>query len=161
MRDIEKAVSLAIIDDTWKEHLRSMDELKDASQAASFEQKDPLVVYKMEAYNLFEGLVYKINEEVTSYLNKGTLIFKDGTTLEEARIQRTDMSHTSTNRAARERAAHAAAAAAGQRRAKPETFKRKGRKLGSNDPCHCGSGKKYKKCHKRADEKARRQTTAP
>ena len=63
--DIEKAVSLALIDDTWKEHLRSMDELKDSVQSASFEQKDPLVVYKMEAYNLFEGLVNKVNEAVS------------------------------------------------------------------------------------------------
>jgi len=58
MRDIEKAVALAIIDEKWKEHLRSMDELKESVQAASFEQKDPLVVYKMEAFGLFEQLIY-------------------------------------------------------------------------------------------------------
>ncbi|MCB0593040.1 MAG: SEC-C domain-containing protein, partial [Phaeodactylibacter sp.] len=145
-RDIEKAVTLAIIDDKWKEHLRSMDELKDSVQAASFEQKDPLVVYKMEAYNLFEQLIFEINEDVTSYLSKGTLIFADGRTLEEAREQRTDLSKVRTNRSEEE----ARAAAEGvSRRAKPQTFKRVEKKVGRNDPCPCGSGKKYKHCHGR------------
>ncbi|MDF1863191.1 MAG: preprotein translocase subunit SecA [Saprospiraceae bacterium] len=149
MKDIEKAVSLAIIDERWKEHLRSMDELKDSVQAASFEQKDPLVVYKMEAFNLFEDLVYRVNEEVTSYLNKGNLIFPDGRTLEEARVQRTDMSRTSTNRSAEELAARAAAQRAGRQKAKPQTFKRSEKKVGRNEACPCGSGKKYKQCHGR------------
>ena len=96
-RDIEKAVTLAIIDERWKEHLRSMDELKESVQAASFEQKDPLVIYKMEAYNLFEQLIFEINEQVTSYLSRGTLIFADGRTLEQAREQRTDLSKVKTN----------------------------------------------------------------
>lgn len=146
--DIEKAVSLALIDDSWKEHLRSMDELKDSVQSASFEQKDPLVVYKMEAYNLFEGLVHKINEEVTSYLSKGTLIFRDGTTLEEAKQRQTDFSKTNTNSAARSEDAAARRAAEGvSRRQKPVTFKREEKKVGRNEPCPCGSGKKYKQCH--------------
>ena len=144
MRDIEKAVTLAIIDERWKEHLRAMDELKDAVQAASFEQKDPLVVYKMEAYNLFEHLMFTINEEVTSYLSKGTIVFQDGRTLEEAREQRTDLSRVQTNRTEEE----ARAAAEGvSRRSKPQTFKRQDKKVGRNDPCPCGSGKKYKHCH--------------
>ena len=148
INDIEKAVSLALIDDSWKEHLRSMDELKDSVQSASFEQKDPLVVYKMEAYNLFEELVHKINEEVTSYLSKGTLVFKDGTTLEEAKQRQTDFSKTNTNSAARSEDAAARRAAEGvSRRRKPETFKREERKVGRNEPCPCGSGKKYKQCH--------------
>ncbi len=148
MRDIEKAVTLSIIDQKWKEHLRSMDELKESVQAASFEQKDPLVIYKMEAYNLFEEFVYSINEDVTSYLSKGTLIFQDGRTLEEARVQRTDLSRTQTNRTG-ELASRAAAEAASRKRAKPQTFKRTDKKIGRNDPCPCGSGKKYKQCHGR------------
>ncbi len=147
--DIEKAVTLAIIDVKWKEHLRSMDELKDASQAASFEQKDPLVVYKMEAYNLFEQLIYEINESVTSYLSKGTLVFADGRSLEQAREERTDMSKTQTNRS-EEAARRAAAQSAGRRRSKPETIVRSEKKVGRNDPCPCGSGKKYKHCHGRS-----------
>ena len=125
-----------------------MDELKESVQAASFEQKDPLVVYKMEAYNLFEGLVYDINEEVTSYLSKGTLIFSDGRSLEEAREQRTDLSKTQTNRT-EEEAARAAAEGVSRRKSKPQTFKRQEKKVGRNDPCPCGSGKKFKHCHGR------------
>jgi len=151
MRDIEKAVTLTLIDDKWKEHLRDMDELKESSQSASFEQKDPLVVYKMEAYNLFEAFIFRINEEITSYLSKGTLVFSDGTTLEEARDQQmTDMSRTQTNRSqqAEEQARkRAMAQAGGGQQSKPETFKREEKKVKRNDPCPCGSGKKYKHCH--------------
>ncbi len=149
MRDIEKIVALSIIDEEWKEHLRSMDELKDSSQAASFEQKDPLVVYKGEAYKLFEQLVYRINEQVTSYLVKGTVIFRDGSKVQEARTQKTDLSKTSTNKdaAAQAAAAKAAAAGAGRGRTKPQTFKRDIPKVGRNEKCPCGSGKKYKSCH--------------
>jgi preprotein translocase subunit SecA len=150
MQDIEKAVALSIIDDEWKEHLRAMDELKESTQAASFEQKDPLVVYKMEAYDLFEQLIYRINERVTSYLAKGTLVFRDGRTLEEAREQKTDLSRTRTNESSRSQADNdrqAAAASAGRGREKPQTFKRTEKKVGRNELCPCGSGKKYKHCH--------------
>ena len=150
VNDIEKAVSLALIDDTWKEHLRSMDELKDSVQSASFEQKDPLVVYKMEAYNLFENLVNRVNEEVTSYLSKGTLIFSGGTTLAEAKQRQTDFSKTNTNSSERSEDVAARRAAEGvSRRRKPETFKREEKKVGRNEPCPCGSGKKFKRCHGR------------
>ncbi|MEM9929238.1 MAG: preprotein translocase subunit SecA, partial [Bacteroidota bacterium] len=74
--DIEQTVTLAIIDEHWKEHLRSMDELKTSTSLASFEQKDPLVIYKMEAYKLFEGLVNMINEKTTAYLAKGDLVLR-------------------------------------------------------------------------------------
>jgi len=148
-RDIEKAVTLAIIDERWKEHLRSMDELKESVQAASFEQKDPLVIYKMEAYNYFESLIFDINEQVTSYLSRGTLIFSDGRTLEQAREQRTDLSKVKTNRSAQEQAQRAAAEGVSRRRAKPQTVRRSEKKVGRNEPCPCGSGKKYKHCHGR------------
>ncbi len=148
IKDIEKTVTLAFIDDEWKGHLRSMDELKDAVQAASFEQKDPLVVYKMEAYELFEQLIYRVNESVTSYLAKGNLILQDPDKIEEAKTQKTDTRKLQTNRSAD--AAKAAAAAAGGEKAKPETFKRQSKKIGRNDPCPCGSGKKYKQCHGKA-----------
>ena len=150
MQEVERAVTLAIIDEKWKEHLRSMDELKDSVQAASFEQRDPLVIYKVEAYNLFEKLVMDVNEEVTSYLAKGTLVFADGTTLEQAREQRTDMTRTSTNRNREEEEnarRRAAAASAGQPVSKPQTVRNTEPKIGRNDPCPCGSGKKYKQCH--------------
>lgn len=146
IRDIEKAVTLAIIDEKWKEHLRSMDELKESVQAASFEQKDPLVVYKMEAFNLFEQLVFDINESVTSYLAKGSLpTTSEQEELRQASEQRTDMSKVSTNRTGE--AARQAGEAVSRKRSKPQTFKRSEKKIGRNDPCPCGSGKKYKQCH--------------
>ncbi len=146
MRDIEKTISLALIDDNWKEHLRAMDELKESVQSASFEQKDPLVIYKMEAFNLFEQLVHTINYDVCSYLMKGQLLVGNPKDAREAREQRTDLSKVRTSR--EERAMKAAAAAAGQgERAKPETVRREEKKVGRNEPCPCGSGKKYKHCH--------------
>lgn len=148
IKDIEKAVSLAIIDENWKEHLRSMDELKDSVQAASFEQKDPLVIYKMEAYNLFERLIYQVNEEVSSYLMKGKLLINVNENLKEAKTEKTDLSKTQTSR--EDQARRAAAEGVSQQRSKPETFKRVEKKVGRNEPCPCGSGKKYKQCHGRA-----------
>lgn len=149
MVDIEKAVSLFLIDDHWKEHLRHMDELKESSQAASFEQKDPLVVYKMEAYDLFESLVYKINMDVCSYLSRGTLLMQGSDEVREAREQKTDLSKTSLSRT--DESARKAAAAGAGRRAETvvETVRREEPKVGRNDQCPCGSGKKYKQCHGR------------
>ena len=144
--DIEKAVTLAVIDEKWKEHLRSMDELKDTSQSASFEQKDPLVVYKMEAFNLFEQLIHEINGDVTAYLSMGSLDLPQSqgeTALRQAREQKTDMSKVRTSRNANP----AKAAAEGVSRKPQETFKRSEKKVGRNDQCPCGSGKKYKHCH--------------
>lgn len=147
MIDIEKAVSLSLIDDNWKEHLRDMDELKESAQAASFEQKDPLVVYKMEAYELFENLVYKVNLEVCSYLMKGKLLINAPEEVREAREVKTDLSKVRTNKN-EEVARKAAAANAGRRpEVAVETVRRDEPKVGRNDPCPCGSGKKYKQCH--------------
>lgn len=144
MTDIEKTITLALIDDNWKEHLRNMDELKDSVQAASFEQKDPLVIYKMEAYNLFEELVNKINRDVCSYLLLGDLVMQQE--VREAKVQKTDLSKVRTSR--EEQAMRAAAEGVSQKQAeKPETFIRAEAKVGRNDLCPCGSGKKFKHCH--------------
>lgn len=144
--DIEQTVSLAIIDDKWKEHLRNMDDLKEAVQAASFEQKDPLVVYKMEAYNQFEQLITVVNEEVAAYLAKGSLLLENRP-LAPAKEKRRDMSRLQTGRSAAAEAARAAAESVSQSSGKPETVVRTEKKVGRNDPCPCGSGKKYKHCH--------------
>ncbi len=149
--DIEQAVTLSIIDDRWKDHLRSMDELKTSTYAASFEQKDPLVVYKMEAYNLFEALVMDVNEATTSYLSKGGIVFKEEQSqpiIRQAPRPSSEPQKLSTNRAeAEQQAARQAAAQAGQEVQKVETFVRQDKKVGRNDLCPCGSGKKYKHCH--------------
>ncbi|MCB0686066.1 MAG: preprotein translocase subunit SecA [Saprospiraceae bacterium] len=152
-RDIEKTVTLALIDENWKEHLRNMDELKESVQAASFEQKDPLVIYKMEAYELFEQLIYKINYDVTAFLSRGKLLINEPDEVREARAQRTDLSKVSANRGggSGDGGASAARAAAESvsEQPKQETIRRQDPKIGRNDPCPCGSGKKYKHCHGR------------
>lgn len=162
MRDIEKVATLALIDEAWKEHLRNVDDLKDSVQGASFEQKDPLVIYKMEAYNLFENLIGHINANVTSFLLKGTLALPDETQMrqqqaaqERAEAQRRAQANRlrSNNQGQQmtetQEAAQRAAAAAGQgdrpvQRVQPIV---KDKVVGRNEPCPCGSGKKYKNCH--------------
>ncbi len=149
--DIEKIATLALIDENWKDHLRNVDELKDSSQAASFEQKDPLVIYKMEAYKLFEGLIHKINYSVVSYLTKGHLEGFDGQNVKEAKEQESVMQNATESRDEMtdgQRSAQVAAQNVGQRKVQ-ETVKHDGPTIGRNDPCPCGSGKKYKKCHGR------------
>lgn len=154
INDIEKSITLALIDDSWKEHLRGMDELKTSVQGASFEQKDPLVVYKREAYHLFEEFISDINREVVSFLSKGDIPVR-----EEADVRATQQpnrrakggSRTRTNRggaqAGQSRGSRQAQAQAEGEQAKPETRRRTEKKIGRNDPCPCGSGKKYKQCH--------------
>ncbi|TXF88703.1 preprotein translocase subunit SecA [Neolewinella aurantiaca] len=145
--DIEKTVTLAIIDDHWKEHLRSMDELKTATSLASFEQKDPLVVYKMEAYKLFEGLIRMTNEKTTTYLATGDLVLAEPEDVQEARApKKVQAPPTSTNRSQEEQAARRAAEGVSKPQ-KVETFQRDGAKTKRNDMCPCGSGKKFKHCH--------------
>jgi preprotein translocase subunit SecA len=149
--DIEKAVTLSLIDDKWKEHLRAMDELKDSVQSASFEQKDPLVIYKMEAYKLFENLVYTINKEVASYLTRGQLVFngpeESEQELKAAREVKTDFSNIQSNKDQEARKAAAQGAGGPPERRVVETIVRQEDKVGRNDLCPCGSGKKYKNCH--------------
>jgi preprotein translocase subunit SecA len=152
-KDIEKAITLAIIDDEWKEHLRNMDELKDSVQGASFEQKDPLVIYKVEAYNLFEEFIGRVNRQVTSYLSKGMLMIQqEEPTVQQAQQQRSSFGKQMTNKEmerveAERRAVREAAASAGREPQRPVTIVRNDPKVGRNDPCPCGSGKKYKNCH--------------
>jgi preprotein translocase subunit SecA len=146
MTEIEKAVTLALIDENWKEHLRNMDELKESSQSASFEQKDPLVVYKLEAFNLFQQVVARINSDVCSYLMRGKVLIQGEGEVREAEQQKTDYSKTKTSRNSEAEAARAAASKAGSRKA-VEQFIRQEEKVGRNEPCPCGSGQKYKQCH--------------
>jgi len=145
--DIEQTVTLAIIDEHWKEHLRSMDELKSATSLASFEQKDPLVVYKMEAYKLFEGLVQQVNQATTAYLAKGDLVLQDPKDVQEARTPKKPVSASTTTNRSQEEAAARRAAEGVSRPQKVETFQRQEAKVKRNDMCPCGSGKKFKHCH--------------
>ena len=136
--DIEQAVALALIDDNWKEHLRAMDELKDSVQAATFEQKDPLVIYKMEFYRLFEELIYSVNMEVVSYLMRARLVVQNEE-VREAREVKTDLPTSKRIKKRKQgKAARKCWQVGGE---KNRNFYPPGEKVGRNDLCPCGSGK--------------------
>jgi preprotein translocase subunit SecA len=136
-----KNVILFTIDEYWKEHLREMDELKQSVQNAVYEQKDPLLIYKLEAFNLFRDMIDKLNREIVSILVKAFIPLRDPNQVQEARQRRrTDMSKYQTSR----NDALEAAANTQERTQQPVKVEVK---VGRNDPCPCGSGKKYKQCH--------------
>ena len=136
---IEKGINLAVIDDSWKEHLREMDELKQSVQNASYEQKDPLLIYKFESFELFKQMLHKINKDISSFLTKGKLPMDDAQDVKEARLPQSDISKT---RAGRDDIM-------GNRTSEPQRTQPiiAEKKVGRNEPCPCGSGKKYKSCH--------------
>ena len=155
---LERNITLAIIDDTWKEHLRAMDDLKQSVQTAYLEQKDPLVIYKVEAFNLFKGMDSDVNRQIVSFLCHASLPVQQEEApqkLKEGRVQKTDMSRMQANKEEIEAAGEDYAAnekdyydPAGSVAVRQEPVK-VGPKIGRNDPCPCGSGKKYKNCHGR------------
>ncbi|WP_304067504.1 preprotein translocase subunit SecA [Pedobacter glucosidilyticus] len=151
VKAFEKNVVLALIDDTWKEHLREMDDLKQSVQNAVYEQKDPLVVYKMEAFNLFKGMLAGVNKEVVSFLFKGIIPTNDGhaAPVQEARQQpQTDMRQMKVSKPELARESNGVPMVDDTRELqKTQPIVRHEDKIGRNDPCPCGSGKKYKNCH--------------
>ncbi|NCA80894.1 MAG: hypothetical protein EOM76_12085 [Sphingobacteriia bacterium] len=136
---IEKGINLAVIDDSWKEHLREMDELKQSVQNASYEQKDPLLIYKFESFELFKQMLHKINKEITSFLTKGKLPMDDAQDVKEARLPQSDISKTKAGRDD----------IMGNRTSEPQKTQPiiAEKKVGRNELCPCGSGKKFKNCH--------------
>ena len=145
IRAYEKSIMLAHIDDAWKEHLREMDDLKQSVQNATYEQKDPLLIYKFESFNLFKSMVDKINKNVVSTLMKGQIPFDAPEEVKQAEEKRTDLSKMRTGRS------DSPATQTNQAPRKTEPVK-VGPKVGRNDPCPCGSGKKYKNCHGKGEE---------
>lgn len=143
---LEKTITLAVIDDAWKEHLRAMDDLKQSVQTAYLEQKDPLVIYKMEAYNLFRNMNAEVNKNIVSFLCHSSIpIQQDNAPLREGRQQKTDMSKMRANKEEVDTAGEDYAANEKDKLV-PVTVEPK---IGRNAPCPCGSGKKYKHCHGR------------
>jgi preprotein translocase subunit SecA len=138
---LEKGVTLNIIDNAWKEHLREMDELKQSVQNAVYEQKDPLLIYKFESFDLFSKMVARINRDITSFLMKGNLPGHETQVKEAQAPRKTDMSKLK-----QERTDLLSQAAPTKEQSKPAPV-RVEKKVGRNDPCPCGSGKKYKSCH--------------
>jgi preprotein translocase subunit SecA len=153
---MERNITLAIIDDAWKEHLRAMDDLKQSVQTVYLEQKDPLVIYKVEAYNLFKRMSSEVNRDIVSFLCHAQLpIQEEAPNLREGRQQKTDMSKMTANKEQIDAAGSDYGAnendyfdPSGDVAVKQEPIK-VGPKIGRNDPCPCGSGKKYKNCHGR------------
>jgi preprotein translocase subunit SecA len=149
---VEKTISLFVIDEQWKEHLRQMDDLKQSVQAAVFEQKDPLLIYKFEAFELFNQMLSETNKEILSFLCKCHIHVENESDVRQARApQRTDMSRMKTQKdefslQAESEAANQQAMQNAGEKPKQEPIKA-GPKDGRNDPCPCGSGKKYKLCH--------------
>ena len=144
---IEKSVTLAIIDDTWKEHLREMDELKQSVQNAVYEQKDPLLIYKFESFNLFKTLIDKVNKEIVSFLLKAGLPIQSAVQ-EERRQAETNLQTSRPEMAAPGSGNRQNPNQPQQEQQKTQPV-RVEQKVGRNEPCPCGSGKKYKKCHGR------------
>ena len=143
-KSYEKTVVLATIDDAWKEHLREMDELKQSVQNATYEQKDPLLIYKFESYELFKTMLNKVNKDVVSTLMKGHIPTQDPEQVKEAQRRR-QVENLRTSRT--DSIQSGSSLGAGQDRDRKTEPVRVDRKVGRNDPCPCGSGKKYKQCH--------------
>ncbi len=147
---LEKSVTLGLIDDSWKEHLRSMDDLKQSVQTATYEQKDPLVIYKMEAFELFKKMDGEVNREIVQFLCHASIPLAEGDELKEGHQEKTDLSRLSANKEAIDAAGQDFGANENDyydpAPAKQEPVK-VGPKIGRNDPCPCGSGKKFKSCH--------------
>jgi preprotein translocase subunit SecA len=142
---LERSVTLAFIDEAWKEHLRAMDDLKQSVQTAAYEQKDPLVIYKMEAFNLFKQMDSEVNKEIVQFLCLATIPLQEGETVKEGRQRKTDLSNMRTQKESLD------GAVTEDDYYDPTPVKQEpvkvGPKIGRNDPCPCGSGKKYKNCH--------------
>ena len=156
---LERNITLALIDDAWKEHLRAMDDLRQSVQTAGYEQKDPLVIYKIEAFGAFKQMDDQVNKDIVSFLTHCAIPVEQNqeTRITEQRKRKTDMSKM------RQRKEEFAGAGAGpdylpqendyidpSENIKQEPI-RVAPKVGRNDACPCGSGKKYKNCHGRGE----------
>ena len=135
---IEKGVTLAIIDSSWKENLRELDDLKQSVQNATYEQKDPLLIYKFESFNLFKQMMEQVNKDIVSFLTKANLPEQTSVKQEQQQTQeklqtgRQDIGGDSNQGS----------------KPKPKVQPvRVEQKVGRNEPCPCGSGKKFKQCH--------------
>ncbi|MBL0310973.1 MAG: preprotein translocase subunit SecA [Bacteroidetes bacterium] len=146
----EKTATLSLIDEAWKHHLRAVDDLKQEVQLASYEQKDPLVIYKKEAFNLFSSMIGTVNRDIASFLFKGQVPQSSPEQVQNADQQK---SKSFAKKIQESRGDLMANPARGNSQEPPQEEEKRlepirvGEKTGRNDPCPCGSGKKYKNCH--------------
>ncbi|MCA1741563.1 MAG: SEC-C domain-containing protein, partial [Bacteroidales bacterium] len=147
LRSFEKTAVLATIDDAWREHLREMDDLKQSVQNATYEQKDPLLIYKFESFELFKTIITRVNHDVVSLLMKGTIPVTSPDNVKEAqRRKQADMSRLKTQKSDFD-SYRSGGGGSPEPRQQQTAPVRVDKKVGRNDPCPCGSGKKYKHCH--------------
>ncbi len=139
---IEKGIVLGMIDNAWKEHLREMDDLKQSVQNAAYEQKDPLLIYKFESFELFKSMVQRTNKEITSFLIKADVPIQVENVKEAQAPRKMDRARMREERSDLLSQSHSNT----QEKAVAQPVKVE-KKVGRNDPCPCGSGKKYKACH--------------
>mgnify|MGYP000944567463 FL=1 len=163
VKELEKSISLYTLDEAWKEHLREMDELRNSVQNASYENKDPLLIYKLESYELFKTMIDSMNRKASAILMRAHIQVAPPQEAEAAAAQKvevkqaaperpTDMSRYKTRKddiEEQREAQRAAATGAGQASQPKAEPVRAEPKIGRNDPCPCGSGKKFKNCHGR------------
>ena len=157
VKSFEKSILLHVIDEAWKENLRELDELKHSVQNASYEQKDPLLIYKLESVTLFDTMVNKINNQTVSILMRGQIPVQEAPEQPEKQIeirqaapeQRQDLSKYREQKQDLNDPNQQAAAQQDTREAVKREPIRAEKTVGRNDPCPCGSGKKYKNCHGR------------
>jgi preprotein translocase subunit SecA len=151
VKSFQKSITLHTIDEAWKEHLREMDELRHSVQNASYENKDPLLIYKLESYSLFRGMVENMNRKTVSILMRGQIPLREDVKVRQAAPERRqDMSRYRTEKS------QAGNGGGDPLLPKPPTGPQSPQRMepvrvekraGRNDPCPCGSGKKYKNCH--------------
>ena len=139
-RALSKTITLWQIDDKWKEHLRDMDDLKQSVQNATYEQKDPLLIYKFESFNLFSQMLEDLNKDVLSFLLRAFIPLRDASEARESAPQqpKKNMDQMQTSRTD-------LVTNGGEPKSKMPVHVDK--QVGRNDPCPCGSGKKFKNCH--------------
>ncbi len=147
IRSFEKSMILLNFDDVWKEHLRELDDLKQSVQNATYEQKDPLLIYKFESFELFRSMIEKVNRDIVALLSKSQIPLNDSSQVKQAQApKRLDLSKYETTKrdADSSRGDDGMHDTREQQKAQPI---RKEKQVGRNDQCPCGSGKKYKSCH--------------
>ncbi len=151
VKSFERSVVLALIDDAWKEHLREMDELKQSVQNAVYEQKDPLLIYKFESFELFKQMISTVNKDTLSFIFKGNIpVQASSEDVKEARSMPRNDNKVKTSRPENSIAGPQGNGMPEMPQAKAQPV-RVEQKIGRNDPCPCGSGKKYKNCHGAAE----------
>ena len=150
VKNFQKAVMLMTIDEAWKEHLRELDQLRQSVQNASYEQKDPLLIYKLESFKLFEEMLNNMNRKVIALLMRGQIYVREPQDIRQAAPEQrrpTPQYRESKEQYPGSGSMEAARQASANQAPQPRTPIVAAPKVGRNDPCPCGSGKKYKNCH--------------